>query len=89
MLKLFLTVLLCLVPIVRSQLWRADYFKDEIMKFSTQECWLNKTADPKKPGTIRLAFVGDSTTLGIGSKRDMMNFGYDYHQTTDGSKGGF
>jgi hypothetical protein len=33
--------------------------------------------------------VGDSTTLGVGSSRSMLDFMYDYHFQTDGSKAGF
>ena len=77
------------VTLCGAQLWRADYFKDEIMRFTTEECWRGENAPPKKPGVTRIVTVGDSTTLGIGSSRSMLNFMYDYHFQMDGSKAGF
>lgn len=75
--------------IAQCQLWRADYFKDEIMRFTTYECWKEQPVDPKAKGVTRIAIVGDSTTLGVGSPRSMLNFMYDYHFQLDGSKAGY
>ena len=74
---------------VSAQLPRADYFKDEVMRFSTYECWKEQPVDPKPKGLTRIAVVGDSTTIGAGSGRSMMNFMYDYHFQLDGSKAGY
>jgi len=75
--------------IAEGQLWRADYFKDEIMRFTTYECWKEQAVDAKAKGVTRIAIVGDSTTLGVGSSRSMLNFMYDYHFQLDGSKAGY
>lgn len=75
--------------VANGQVWRADYFKDEVMRFTTNECWQNQPVDAKPKGVTRIAVVGDSTTLGVGSKRSMLNFMYDYHFQMDGSKAGF
>ena len=66
-----------------------EYYPDEVMRFSTVECWQNKTIDPKPKGTIRIAVVGDATTIGVGSSRETMNFMYQSHVQMDGSKSGF
>ena len=78
-----------LACVVEAQLWRADYFKDELMRFSTQECWLNQSVTPKEAGVTRIVTVGDSTTLGVNSSRSMLDFKYDYHFQMDGSKAGY
>lgn len=59
------------------------------MRFTTVECWRGQKVDPKPTGATRIVFVGDSTTLGAGSQRSMMDFNYDYHFQMDGSKAGF
>ena len=38
MLKLIVAIT-ALIYQANCQLWRADYFKDEVMRFSTNECW--------------------------------------------------
>jgi len=68
---------------------RADYFKDEIMRFTTYECWKEQPVDPKPKGMTRIAVVGDATTLGVGGERSMLKFDYDYHFQLDGSKAGY
>ena len=66
-----------------------EYYIDDVMRFSTVECWQNQTVQPKAQGTIRIAVVGDATTVGVGSNRSTLNFDYDHHLQTDGSKAGF
>ena len=84
-----IALLVIFVGIAEGQLWRADYFKDEVMRFTTYECWKEQPVDPKVKGVTRIAIVGDSTTLGVGSSRSMLNFMYDYHFQLDGSKAGY
>ena len=79
MIKLGLITLISLSSLTNGQLWRADYFKDEVMRFSTVECWENQPISPKPKGVTRIVTIGDSTTLGIGAPRSMLNFMYDYH----------
>ena len=45
--------------------------------------------DPKPKGVTRIVFIGDSTTLGVGSNRSMLDFKYDYNFQMDGSKAGY
>jgi len=80
---------LVLVNRVQGQMPRADYFKDEIMRFTTYECWKEQPVDPKPKGMTRIAVVGDATTLGVGGERSMLKFDYDYHFQLDGSKAGY
>ena len=87
--SILLFILINLASFASCQLWRADYFKDEVMRFTTQECWLNQTVAAKPPGVTRIAILGDSTTLGVGSSRSMLDFMYDYHFQMDGSKAGY
>jgi hypothetical protein len=68
---------------------KSEYYVDEVMRFSTIECWQNQTVDPKPQGTVRIAVVGDATTVGVGSKRSTLNFLYDNHIQMDGSKAGW
>ena len=84
-----MAMLLLFTDFCSAQPDRADYFKDQVMRFTTVECWRKKKIDPKPAGITRLVFVGDSTTLGVGSSRDIMDFHYDYHFQLDGSKAGF
>ena len=35
------------VTLSSAQLWREDYFKDEIMRFTTEECWRGETIPEK------------------------------------------
>lgn len=56
-----------------------EYNIDNVMRFSTVECWQNETVKPKTQGTIRIAVVGDATTMGVGSNRSTLNFDYDNH----------
>ena len=53
------------------------YFPDEVMRYTSIECWNNQTIDPKPQGFTRIAVVGDGTTVGVGSSRSLLEFSYD------------
>ena len=67
-----------------------EYTPDPILKYSTIDCLNGEPIEPKPEGTIRIAVVGDSTTVGVGSSRVELEFDYQYQHTQyDGSKSGF
>ena len=55
-----------------------EYTPDQILKYSNIDCYQNVPIDAKPQGTIRIAVVGDSTTLGIGSSRVELEFQYQH-----------
>jgi len=67
-----------------------EYTPDSILRYSTTDCYWHTKIEPKPQGTIRIAVVGDSTTVGQGASRVELDFLYQYKQTQmDGSKSGF
>lgn len=67
----------------------SQYFIDDVMRFSTVECWQQDPVPEKPPAYTRVALVGDATTLGAGGQRSRLHFDYDHHLQMDGSKAGF
>ena len=46
-----------------------EYMPDPVMKYGSVECYMQKPIPPKPEGTVRMAVVGDMTTVGYGSDR--------------------
>ena len=49
-----------------------NYKIDQVFLYSTMECHQNITIEPKTKGTVRIAVVGDSTSMGVGGDRSIM-----------------
>ena len=84
--------LLSVIPLAKCHdkvLNASNYFLDELMRFSTVECWQQDPVPEKPAGYTRVALVGDATTLGAGGPRSSLHFSYDQHLQMDGSKSGF
>lgn len=88
--QLFVVALLVKESVTKDKPTNAhEYTPDPVLKYSTLECHQHKPIPPKTEGVVRVAVVGDSTTVGTGSSRSQLEFHYDWHTQTDGSKAGY
>ena len=51
-----------------------EYTPDPVLKYSTLDCHAHKPVPPKTEGTVRIAVVGDSTSVGYGGSRVELEF---------------